>query len=206
MRRKRKIVKSRVFILLVLLVISFSLYSFSRTYGLFESNKVEVLESGIAKWNINVNGVNVTESTSFVIDEVVTESNGFVMDGKIAPNTSGYFDIVIDGTNTDVSFRYDIKFDFSNLDISNLKIVNIEEVNFNSLIRTGEDIYTGIISLDDIRSKRNNLVRVHVKWENMESSNEEDSVIGLDSDYDLSIPVSITFMQYLGEEIVEYTE
>lgn len=204
--RKRKIVKNKFLILIVLIVIVLFGFTFGTTYGLFESNKVEVFESNIAKWNINVNNINVTKSTSFVIDKIVLENNTSVKEGKMAPGTSGYFDILIDGSNTDVSFRYDIKFDFSKLDITNLKIDNIEEINFNKLIKTDKDTYTNVITLDEIRNNKNNLVRVYVKWQNVETSNEEDSIVGLDSNYSLSIPVSITFTQYLGEEIVEYPE
>lgn len=204
--RKIKRNKSKLLILLTFVFVCLFGLTFQKTYGLFESNKVEVFESNIAKWNINVNNINVTESTNFVIDKIILENNTSVKEGKMAPGTSGYFDILIDGSNTDVSFRYDIKFDFSKLDITNLMIDNIEEINFNKLIKTDEDTYTNVITLDEIRNNKNNLVRVYVKWQNAETSNEEDSMVGLDSDYSLSIPVSITFTQYLGEEIVEYIE
>lgn len=205
-KRKAKIRKNSVIVLIIICFFFLTFVIVNTTYGLFESNKVEIFKSNIAKWNINVNDINVTESANFVIDKITLENNTSVKDGKMAPGTSGYFDILIDGTNTDVSFRYDISFDFSDLAISNLKIISIEEVNFNKLVRTAINTYSNAVTLKDIKNGNKNLIRVHVKWENNDDFNDEDSMIGLDDKYELNIPVNITFTQYLGEEIVEYVE
>lgn len=205
-KRKLKIRKNNIIILVIVFLVILSFLGIGSTYGLFESSKLETFQTDIAKWNINVNNINVTENTSFVVDKITLENNTSVKEGKVAPGTSGYFDILIDGLNTDVSFKYDILFDFSNMDISNLKIVNIEEVNYGKLVRTDVNTYTNVITLNDIKNGKKNLVRVYVKWENSDESNDEDSAVGLNSEYNLNIPIKITFTQYLGEEIIEYIE
>lgn len=206
-RVRKKIKRSNIIVISFITIgVIFGFGLIVDTYGLFESNRIDTAMSDIAKWKISVNELNIMENTSFVVDSIVLDSNTSVKEGKIAPGGSGYFDILIDGKDTDVSFRYDVTFDFSNLDISKLIIEKIEEVNYGMLIKTGENTYTNVITLSDIKKGITNLIRVYVKWENAETANEEDSVIGLDSEYSLNIPVNITFTQYLGEDIIEYTE
>ena len=57
------------------------------------------------------------EINNFQIDENTTVKNG-----RIAPGTTGYFDIEIDPTLVDVSFDYEITFDILNKDMPDLMI------------------------------------------------------------------------------------
>ena len=62
---------------------------------------------GIARWKILVNNQDITNngSLSNVIAPVFSGSND-IASGVIAPTAEGYFDMEIDASNTDVSFRY----------------------------------------------------------------------------------------------------
>ncbi|MBQ9853986.1 MAG: hypothetical protein IJO57_03015 [Bacilli bacterium] len=186
------------FILGVLLV----MFIITETFGLFETNNVMIVNSEIGKWNIYINETSVTEET-FVVDSITVMNNEKVKDGKIAPGTSGYFDIVIDPTDTDVSIRYDISFDFS-LILNSFSIKKIEEAGGVNLIQTDEFTYTNIIDLKSIKEGTTNTIRVYVDWINNEENNEQDSEVGQTKDNYINIPINISVSQYLGEEIQEY--
>ena len=155
-----------------------------------------------AKWNILINGTNIKSEEKFVVNSVNVEDNENVLNGKIAPGVKGYFDIEIDKTNTSTSIVYSITFDFTKISDS-ITIENIEETTNGNLIRTGANTYSKVMKIND---EPINNIRVYIKWENKEENNDIDSLVGLTKDNYINIPVSISAMQYLGEEIIEYQE
>ena len=179
-----------------------TLYEIKKTYGLFESNNKMPVQQSTAKWNILINGTNIKSEEKFVVNSVNVEDNENVLNGKIAPGVKGYFDIEIDKTNTSTSIVYSITFDFTKISDS-ITIEKIEETTNGNLIRTGENTYSKVMKIND---EPINNIRVYIKWENKEENNDIDSLVGLTKDNYINIPVSISAMQYLGEEIIEYQE
>ncbi len=192
--------------ILYLLFISFVLittYEVMDAYGLFESKNKLVVNQNVARWKILINGSNITEE-DFVINSINVEGNENVLNGKLAPGVRGYFDIEID-PQADTSIVYSISFDFSQISDS-FKVENIEETTSGNLIRTDESTYSKVITLNEIKENKKNNVRVYLKWENKEDNNATDSKIGLTENNYINIPVSVSAMQYFGEDIEEYQE
>lgn len=192
--------------ILYLLFISFVLittYEVMDAYGLFESKNKLVVNQNVAHWKILINGSNITEE-DFVINSINVEDNENVLNGKLAPGVRGYFDVEID-PQADTSIVYSISFDFSQISDS-FKVENIEETTSGNLIRTDESTYSKVITLNEIKENKKNNVRVYLKWENKEDNNSTDSKIGLTENNYINIPVSVSAMQYFGEDIEEYQE
>lgn len=189
---------------LFLVVLVYTVYNIYETYALLETDEIVTNDFNTANWNILINDTLLSgEETSFKIDKIKIDENSFVKENKLAPGTSGYFDILIDPSSTDVSIKYDINFDFSKVP-PGIDIVSIKETSGSSLIKTGESTYTNVITLKEIKENKKNNIRVNVTWNNIEDNNLEDSKLGLIYDNKLDIPVTITVTQYLGEEIREY--
>lgn len=195
----------RVLLLISLLMLFFTIYLTMDTYALFESNKNYDVSSDIAKFVIKVNG-SEAKTEEFVVDSIAYYENEYVIDNKIAPLVDGYFDIVIDAEDVEVSLRYDIEFDFSSLSIPGLVISSITELGGNTLVLTDKDTYSGVITLADMDSSTVNTVRVSISWQNDEANNEVDSSWGMVADKVISIPVNVKLTQYLGEELPVYVE
>ena len=192
--------------ILYLLFISFVLittYEVMNAYGLFESKNKQVVNQNVAHWKILINGSNITEE-DFVINSINVEDNENVLNGKLAPGVRGYFDVEID-PKADTSIVYSISFDFSQISDSFI-VENIEETTSGNLIRTDESTYSKVITLNEIKENKKNNVRVYLKWENKEDNNATDSKIGLTENNYINIPVSVSAMQYFGEDIEEYQE
>lgn len=189
------------FLLFVLLV-----YKIVDTYALLESKTNKVVETGLGKWTILVNDVDITKNVEFTIDSMNWDENVNVKEKKIAPGVGGYFDITIDPTDTDVSVRYDIFFDFSVFENSSIVVDSISSIDGNELINTDINTYTGVINLSDIKNDKTNTVRVYIVWENNDNNNDYDTSLGMVAGNALEIPVSIGVSQYTGDEIVEYVE
>ena len=165
------------------------------SYAIFDSKKNMVVKTDIAKWQVLVNSNNINSEEDFVIDSFNSD-NPYVAEGKIAPDVSGYFDIEIDPNGTQVSFTYEISFDFSTLD-ERFTIDSVIETNGYE-ITNEDDKYFGKILLNDIKNNVKHSIRVYIKWLNNEDNNEIDSNIGVEKGYSINIPVSISIKQFLG--------
>ncbi len=67
----------------------------------------------IAKFNVSVNDVSVKDGTPIQFN--FSESTTFLNE-KVAPDSEGYFEFVINPDGTEVSLEYEFKFDLSKLD------------------------------------------------------------------------------------------
>lgn len=194
--------KCLYFICFIFLLVT--VFTIVDSYGLFESENTLLVDSDIARWNVVINGSDIKYNDTFVVDKVNLIDNDNVLSGKIAPGSLGYFDIVIDPSGSDTSIRYDVTFDFSSLN-SNIVVSSIEEVYSGNLIRTDVNTYSKVITLDDINNNISNIVRVYIKWDNNEDNNDSDSSVGSTLNNYISIPITVSASQYLGEDIVSYT-
>ena len=197
--------KNKIIYVRCAIMIFASIYEITYTYGLFESNKTKLVDNPIASWNILINNSNLNQNKTFTINNFQIDENTTVKNGRIAPGTTGYFDIEIDPSDTDVSIRYDITFDCSKLP-SNLTVESIEETNGYTIVRTDAYTYSNIITLTNIKNGVKNNIRVHIKWQNVEEQNQNDTEIGLNKEYILNIPITITATQYFNETLQPYVE
>lgn len=183
-----------------------SIFFFREAYSLFESNRVNRSDLNIATWQVKINDDIISGSTSeFTIDAINWQQSTEVKEGKAAPGTTGYFDIIIDPNETETSIRYDITFDFTNLDSDQFTIDEIAEIDDKPIVRTGEFTYSNIITLDEINNNETNTIRVYLTWVNNENNNEKDSELGLVHGNTLTIPVRVDATQYVsGETLIEY--
>lgn len=177
------------------------------SYALFESQRTNTSSLEIAKWEIKVNDDLLSGSTStFTVNNFTWSTSQYVKEGKAAPGLDGYFDIEIDPNDADTSIKYDVTFDFSNLDSDQFVITEIKEVDDKSIVRTGEYTYSNIILLDDIDDGETNTIRVYIEWVNDENNNEKDSALGTVLDTQIMIPVSVNVTQYIdGDTLTPYT-
>lgn len=185
------------------LCLSMTIFMVIDSYGLFESKNVLNVDSNIAKWNVFINGTDIKKNETFVVDKINLINNDNVLEGKMAPGSKGYFDIVIDPTDTDTSIRYDISFDFSSLN-DKIVVSGIEEITSGNLVRTDKNTYSKVITLNEIKNGITNIIRVYIKWDNIDD--ESDSAIGSVINNFINVPVTIAAYQYLGEKIDIYNE
>lgn len=109
----------------ILMLISFSicLGLMSSTYSRYVADTTGNIEVLFAKWQILVNENNITDSSSSSITFVpVIEENENIASNTVAPTSKGYFDIDINPTNVDVSFKYNISLGIENENIPDLMI------------------------------------------------------------------------------------
>ena len=117
-------------------------------------------ETEIAKWYFTVNDATETAETIHLAD---TYNQDTLINGRIAPGTSGSFDLVIDTTSSEVGVKYEVDFKNETNKPTNLKF----KYNDNGTIKTLDEIedyeqyFTDIIDADDTNKTRT----LTVEWE-----------------------------------------
>lgn len=98
-----------LYVLLISIIIALLSIIIGNTVAKYITNASSNADINIARWQVLVNNQDVTSAASLnnVITPVFPGTND-IASGVIAPTAEGYFDIVIDATNTDVSLSYEI--------------------------------------------------------------------------------------------------
>lgn len=199
----------KVFKILTLIMLIITLLKIGDTYAkYFSKATTSTLSQEVGKWVIKINEMDIYsetgETVEFEVNNLDNFSNVNATPDKISPASTGYVDIEIDPTGTDVAVRYDVEIDLTG--VSNLAIEARLEMAFgeNTLVRTAENTYTGIISLADVQEGSTTILRCYVVWENDETQNEQDSEVGAVFGQEINLSAKVTATQYLGETITEY--
>ena len=201
--------------ILAFIALSICLCLMSNTYSRYVAGTTNNIDMLFAKWQILVNNNDITNgSTSDIAFVPTIEPNENVASNLVAPSSKGYFDIAIDPTNVDVSFKYKITLLLENENIPDLMITKY------SVLPTGyiegdpiESNYIngGIITSDMLFDTNTEnfkfqafTIRVYFEWfegSTFEGSSEamndaSDSLIGAASgDTSFKMSANITFEQ-----------
>ena len=197
----------KIFIIVLCLLTMFTVYKIVKTYSLFESNISSTKNIDVSAWNITVNNQDIVSGVShdfnITSDYIFIPRNVNVVSGKIAPGSRGAFSISIEPEDTQVSIRYDIEIDESQIESIPFTIYDVSSRDVE-IIKTGEYTYTGVILLRDIEENYSQTISFSFLWTNREECNDNDTAVGTIYNNSINIPVSISFKQYLGENIIPY--
>ena len=218
----------RIKILFLFIPLCLMLCFMSNTYSRYVADTTGDFKMSFAQWQILVNNEDITgNSSSSVTLKPVIDENQYVENNKIAPSSTGYFDISIDPSNVDVSFIYEITFDVVNENIPDLiitkyaildkdydgkKAITYKNIIDNTIKGTLDVVKSGVASgSDEIASDSDEIkdfdfepftIRVFFEWyegENQQMDDEDDTLVGYNADENnLEISAMIKFEQKLG--------
>ena len=171
----------RKYFVFVMAFLSFVLCIFfiEESYAKYVTATSENAEINVARWRILVNNNDIRDnnSTNTTITPIFLGSE-HIASGIIAPTSEGYFDLIIDATAADVSFKYNINFSVNeNSAVSDL-VVSKYSINDGAEINLPADNQ----SIENTVLYSNNTspisIRVYVLWNDGEGStmdNEADT-------------------------------
>ena len=158
----------------------------------------------------------INQYTSNISITPTIEPNENVKENTVAPTSKGYFDIDIDPTNVDVSFRYTINLEIDNEDIPDLMITkytilpnNYQEGDTIEYTTLQENTITNEIIYDNQTENFNFdpfTIRIYFEWYEGEDElmdDEADTQIGEASSNDelsFTINANISFEQIIESE------
>ncbi len=194
--------KIKKIIIVCTLLICFIFLITRVTYSSYESNTAGSVNGNIAGWNIKVNDVIVSNEVDkeVDIDDVVWNAT-HTRSGKLAPGSTGTFNIKLDFSGTEVAVRFDIEVIDKRIDPDKiLSLTGIDTADV-TLTQTGVSTYTGVVDVDDIDTTIVNIA-LDLSWINNDSVNDP-----IDTQFDNSQFLDVNFKatQYGGEAITAYT-
>lgn len=193
MKKKNKDNNKKIIILVVVvLVLIVAVAIAGTTYARYISQASGTGTAQVATWAVQLNDTNISQEAIFDItgDNITWDESEYIADGYIAPSRSGEFKLNLDTTGTKVAVKYTISIDDTALD--SYEQISITEVNGSPAV---DGTYSAVIPLSQIDTPIE--IPVKITWENSEANNTSDTTIGSTVD-SLSIPVTVTVEQYLG--------
>lgn len=188
--KKRKVLAVLV---ALLLVVGAGVYTYARyTYSRTGSGDVDV-----ATWAVQLQQGGSEVSDNFNL-ALTLSNNGYVVNGKIAPNRSATATLVVDLTGTEVATDIDVDLGSVTGLPTGMTISGVT-ANGNAMTKTG-NVYSTTIGLNAgltaISSNSVTLV-VTATWVNNEANNSNDTSFG-EAGGSISIPVTVTAKQHIG--------
>lgn len=200
----------RLKLLIVFTSLSVTLGFMSNTYSRYVADTTGDIQIGFAKWQIVVNENDISSNnTSSININPIMDTNENIDANTIAPSSSGYFDIVIDPTNIDVSFKYSVSIDLLNENMPDLVISKYAYLSNNYV--DGDEITYNVLENkkieNELKYEKDNYepftIRVFFEWfegENENMDDEMDTNIGVEAvtnNSNLQIQASIKFEQLI---------
>ena len=162
----------------------------------------------IARWNLIVNNQDIVNNNDFSsVIEPVFPGNSNISSGVIAPTAEGYFDIIIDGSNTDVSFSYTITTsDNANSAVSDLVLsgYSIDGGERQEVTSTnGQISITNSILYNDL--DKDVSLRIYFMWNDdgdngAEMDNDDDTDATKNTNNRALLNVNVTFVQLANNQ------
>ena len=189
----------KILLILIGICICFLLFYTIQIYAKYLTSAEGSTTLTIANWNILVNDLSIKHNTDISNSIVpVFPGNEHIESGIIAPTVEGYFDLNLDFSNADVSFKYEIS------------VTSDENSSVKDLVATGYSLDDGEkISFDNYNETisetitlSNNIntrkVRVYIMWNDDDESQtmtNDDDTISTSSENPPLLNVNVSFTQ-----------
>lgn len=192
MKKRKKII-----LLIAFFTLFICLYSMQETYAKYLTTTNGNVKAKIARWNIVVNDTTIknNEKLANEITPVFVENEHIAQD-VIAPTITGYFDLIIDSSNVDVSYTYNIKINES--DIISDFVTKSYQIDDNTIIDITDKAagITDTILYTD--TKKVHKIRVFIEWNDDEVTqtmdDTADTAVTFDNE-EITLEVAMTFTQ-----------
>ena len=175
------------------------LFFIEDTYAKYITSTNESASMNIARWRILVNNKDIREnSTTNAVITPIFNGNDNINSGIIAPNSEGYFDLIIDATEADVSFKDKIEISVNQnspvKDLITTKYI-IDNGNEIPLERDNATIENTVLHKDNTKPIN---IRVYIKWDDSNEAtmdNDADTEATKQVDNPAKMDVKLSFIQ-----------
>lgn len=185
-------------IILAIIALVLCITQIQQTYAKYTETKEGDTDFSIAKWKILVNNNDISESAtmSSLINPIYIENEN-VKEGVIAPGSEGYFDLVINANQTEVSFEYKISvFTSENSSVKDL-IITGYTINNSAIIPVDNNLNNITNKVNYKDTNKIHTLRVYFKWldgEGESMDNNADTEASL-SNRSAKLKVNLSFIQ-----------
>ena len=180
-----------VLALALIVAIVLSMYAYSKYTSTLTGNGTAT----VAKWSFKVNGQTQTIPDIELGETMDAHSN--VVDKKLAPGTSGHFDLILDGSGSEVAIDYNIKLAITQKP-TNLKFYLDDKYQTPISETDGTLNIAGSIALEDVNTPLTKTIYWQWPYETGKTSNEidkNDETDTKDSGKNVTMTITVTGTQ-----------
>lgn len=192
---------NRKFGIFLLIVFCFAIlyYCSVHTYMSYESSVDGTLSADVAGIHIAIDGKDIQSEDlkDGVTLDNITWDVSHTRTGKVAPGATGEVSFTLDPKDSEVAFLYTFTVKDKNTDLDKLLIINNFSSGNGNLIKTGDNEYTGLITLDDINNGKVINVTMDFEFSDEEVDGSDTDNSSLDDYFSLDFKA----VQYRGEKI-----
>ena len=194
----------KIYILLIGIIILLASVIIGNTVAKYVTSASSNADINIARWQVLVNNEDVTSAAT--LNNIITPvfpGNNNIAQGVIAPSAEGYFDIVIDATNTDVSLRYEVTTSANEESIVQDLVLSGYSIDNGERQEIVEDENGNFKIQGDIRynsQDKDVTLRVYIKWNDdtengATMSNADDTSTTQEEESVAKVNVNLKFIQ-----------
>ena len=194
----------KIYILLIGIIILLASVIIGNTVAKYVTSARSNADINIARWQVLVNNEDVTSAAT--LNNIITPvfpGNNNIAQGVIAPSAEGYFDIVIDATNTDVSLRYEVTTSANEESIVQDLVLSGYSIDEGERQEIVEDENGNFKIQGDIRynsQDKDITLRVYIKWNDdtetgATMSNADDTSTTQEEESVAKVNVNLKFIQ-----------
>lgn len=174
------------------------LFFIQESYAKYVASANEEAKMSIARWKILVNNEDIRNNNSATtIINPVFPGNENIAENIIAPTSEGYFDLIIDAREADVSFKYKIEIGVnensivSDLVATKYVINDGEEITFSD----GNTVIENTVFHRDNNSTIN--IRIYIMWNDSDSATMDNAsdTLATNGEGEALIDVKMSFTQ-----------
>ena len=177
--RRKETTQKKMYFGLFMIGLALSFVTINDTYAKYVTSTDGDANINIARWKILVNNQDITQNKELTnVITPVFEGNDNIASNVIAPTAEGYFDILIDASNTDVSLKYEITTcDSEDSSVTDLYISGFSIDDGDKQVATSEDGQVKIENFILHNSDNKDLkLRIFLKWnDDIETGAEMDN-------------------------------
>lgn len=189
----------KLLLLIIGICICFLLFFIVQIYAKYLSSADGNTSLTIANWNIKINDLSIKTNTDISNTIVpVFPGTNHIASNIIAPTAEGYFDLNLDFTDADVSFKYEIQTSpdenslVKDLVTTGYSINDGDKINFENY----NEPITEIVELtDEVRTKK---IRIYIMWDDnpeTQTMTNSDDTMTTTSENPALLQVNLSFTQ-----------
>ena len=188
-------------LIVALLVVVLALYFIASTYARYTTSLNGNAKATVAKWAVEMKDGSTVLSNGFNL-EFVVDANEFVVDNKIAPQTTAKAKVLIDLTGTEVATDLTATITEANLSSFFGDSAGDVQVTTSFVKATGANFEVsnaGLVSLPNQTTALSGSVEMTITltWTNNDNHNASDTTLGKAGNT-ITIPVTVTAQQHIG--------
>ena len=195
-----KISKKIILLFIIFILLVFLFFLLRQTYAKYKTDVTGNAAIAISRWNIKVNSQSIKNNNDISAKiQPVFSGNDNIASNIIAPTAEGYFDLVFNFKDVDVSFKYDINVSsdessaVSDLVTTGYSVDGGEKITFNNFNSPISETF----ALANKPEERT--IRIYIMWnddpDTSSMNNIDDTLSTMKADSSAILKVNIAFTQ-----------